>query len=306
MSQHHDPVHPDSGHLTPEVMADLQLGLLDSESAAHAEQHLAHCEECSAVWRDLATLTDALADLPDAPMPADVWQDLAAAIAAEPVTTPAGSATVVPLDSGRKRRWGRPGIGLVAGAAGVALIGAIGYSALQGPGNEATTASDSGGAASATKDVVEVPVAAYRATASGTKYQEAALDSQVTKLVSAAGATASQEWIDTSSAPTTTPSVTESAGTPTTTATPTQTSDLGRGQGAMATDPSVAKACIQGYLGVAGVPPLAIDIGIWKGEPAAIIVLPSADDPTKAEVWVIDPDCSGPDGQLFYYATVTR
>ncbi len=32
MSQHHDPVHPDSDHLTPEVLADLELGLLDDES----------------------------------------------------------------------------------------------------------------------------------------------------------------------------------------------------------------------------------------------------------------------------------
>ena len=35
MSQHHDPVHPDSDHLTAEVLADLDLGLLDDASAAH-------------------------------------------------------------------------------------------------------------------------------------------------------------------------------------------------------------------------------------------------------------------------------
>ena len=55
MSQHHDPVHPDSDHLTAEVLADLDLGLLDDESAAHAQQHLTHCAACRQLRDDLAT-----------------------------------------------------------------------------------------------------------------------------------------------------------------------------------------------------------------------------------------------------------
>ena len=148
MSQHHDPVHPDSGHLTAEVLADLELGLLDAASATHAEQHLAHCADCSALRGDLAALTDALSDLPDEPMPDDVWEQLAEAIAAEPVLTPAGAATVVPIETARRRRWGRPGIGVVAGAAGVALIGAIIVSSDFGGGDSATTLSESADSAS--------------------------------------------------------------------------------------------------------------------------------------------------------------
>ena len=125
MSQHHDPVHPDSDHLTAEVLADLELGLLDDESRDHAELHLAHCATCTALRGDLATLTEAMSDLPDEPMPDAVWDQLAAALAAEPVLTPDGAATVVPIEAAGKRRWGRPGIGVVAGAAGVALVGAI-------------------------------------------------------------------------------------------------------------------------------------------------------------------------------------
>ena len=64
---------------------------------------------------------------------------------------------------------------------------------------------------------------------------------------------------------------------------------------AMATDPAAAQACLEGYLDVAGVQPLAIDIGVWEGEPAAVIVLPER-RPEPGEVWVIDPDCTGPDG----------
>ncbi len=66
-----------------------------------------------------------MSDLPDEPMPDAVWEQLSAALAAEPVVTPAGAATVVPIDAAKRRRWGRPGIGVVAGAAGVALLGAI-------------------------------------------------------------------------------------------------------------------------------------------------------------------------------------
>jgi xanthine dehydrogenase YagT iron-sulfur-binding subunit len=40
MSQHHDPVHPDSDHLTPELVADLDEGLLDATSTEHARPDL--------------------------------------------------------------------------------------------------------------------------------------------------------------------------------------------------------------------------------------------------------------------------
>ena len=58
---------------------------------------------------------------------------------------------------------------------------------------------------------------------------------------------------------------------------------------------------------MAGVTPLAIDIGLWNGKPAAVIVLPK-DDPTLAEVWVIKPSCSTANAEdpLIYYATITR
>ncbi|MCZ3387976.1 MAG: hypothetical protein LH645_02375 [Actinomycetia bacterium] len=298
MSQHHDPVHPDSDHLTPEVLADLELGLLDDESRDHAELHLTHCATCAALRGDFAALTDTMADLPDEPMPDAVWQQLATALAAEPVVTPAGAATVVPIETARKRRWGRPGIGVVAGAAGVALVGAIiGGNVLGGTNNSAIT-SDSGGPTAAGDNAREVLVNPYAATQSGTKYDAAALDAQVTQLVTArktfsptAAPTAD------STAPTASPTTSGEFASPE----PTMNDDPGVAQ--LATDPAAAQACLEGYLGVPGVRPLAIDIGKWQGEPAAIIVLPAA-DPNAAEVWVIDPDCSGPEGWLFYYATV--
>jgi len=298
MSQHHDPVHPDSEHLTAEVLADLDLGLLDTASTAHAEQHLTHCTECAERYADFTELGSVLMHLPPEPMPDDVWRSLSAALEAEPVATPVGSATVVPLDTTRRRRWSRPGIGLVAGAAGVALVGAIVVPSLTNSADDASTASDSG--TSATPGSAEtVPMAAYAATTSGTKYQEAELDTQVTELVSSrsalVGDTEGDKLADVS------PSVSPTSST--TTADPAPSGE--QPVAAMVTDPAAAQACLEGYLKVPGVQPLAIDIGTWQGEPAAVIVLP-ATDPSSAEVWVIDPDCDGPDTTLYYFATVSR
>jgi negative regulator of sigma E activity len=300
MSQHHDPVHPDSEHLTAELLADLDLGLLDAASTAHAEQHLAHCVECAERHADFTELGTALMHLPPEPMPDDVWRSLSATLEAEPVSTPAGSATVVPLDTHR-RRWSRPGIGLVAGAAGVALVGAIVVPSLtNNSADEASTASD-GGPSITREDADAVPVAAYAATTSGTRYQEAELDTQVTELVSARStlggdSTEGGDLGDVS--PTVSP-------TSSSTTQPEPTPSGARSVAAMVTDPAAAQACLEGYLKVPGVQPLAIDIGTWQGEPAAVIVLP-ADDPSSAEVWVIDPDCDGPDTTLYYFATVPR
>jgi hypothetical protein len=303
MSQHHDPVHPDSDHLTAEVLADLELGLLDAGSAAHAEQHLAHCADCSALRGDLASLSDALADLPDEPMPDAVWEQLAEAMAAEPVLTPAGSATVVPIEAARRRRWGRPGIGVVAGAAGVALIGAIIVSSDFGGGDTATTLSETADSAQEDRGA-DLPLAAYAATQSGTRYQEAALSSQVTELVAARATFTPTPPVGDFESATASPTASTSAdpegeGT----AEPTQRPE--DSVAPMATDPAAAQACLEGYLDVDGVQPLAIDIGVWQGEPAAVIVLPDV-DPDLVEVWVIDPDCTGPDDPLFYFATVAR
>jgi hypothetical protein len=303
MSQHHDPVHPDSDHLTAEVLADLELGLLDDQSRDHALLHLAHCSTCTALSGDLAALTEAMADLPDEPMPDAVWDQLATALTSEPVVTPVGAATVVPIETGGKRRRRRPGVGVVAGAAGVALAGAIVVPYVLGGGNSADSDGSGGPVASADR-AGDVSTAAYAATQSGTKYDVEALDAQVTSLV-AARATftptpAPTQW-DSSASPS--PSVSgeliendpagESTKAPDGAVAP------------MATDPAAAQACLEGYLDLPGVEPLAIDIGRWQGQPAAIIVLPGP-EPTLADVWVIDPDCSGPEDPLFYFATVAR
>jgi hypothetical protein len=311
MTQHHDPVHPDAGHLSAELLADLDLGLLDDESAGHARHHLGHCELCRGLHDDLAALTEALGQLPDAPaepMPDQLWKRLSAQLAAEPVTTPEGSATVVPLAAERTRR--RPGIGLVAGAAGVALLGAIAVSVLMNDGSGVDTLSSAGSAADdgAVETAPSLPPQVFAASRSGTVYKQDQLDEQVVQLVSARSATAT-------ASPSASATISESAGS-TGGSTPepggSASSDSAvakelRTVGPMATDPAAAQTCLEDYLDVDGIAPLAIDIGFWQGQPAAVIVLPLS-DPTQAQVWVINPTCDADSSQdpLYYFATVSR
>ena len=83
-----------------------------------------------------------------------------------------------------------------------------------------------------------------------------------------------------------------------------QSAEPERSAVALDASPAAAQACLEGYLGVSGVTPLAIDMGTWGGQPAAIIVLPG-EEPSVAEVWVLDPDCMGPEDPLLYFATTS-
>jgi hypothetical protein len=241
-------------------------------------------------------------------MPDQLWKRLSAQLAAEPVTTPEGSATVVPLAAERTRR--RPGIGLVAGAAGVALLGAIAVSVLMNDGSGVDTLSSAGSAADdgAVETAPSLPPQVFAASRSGTVYKQDQLDEQVVQLVSARSATAT-------ASPSASATISESAGS-TGGSTPepggSASSDSAvakelRTVGPMATDPAAAQTCLEDYLDVDGIAPLAIDIGFWQGQPAAVIVLPLS-DPTQAQVWVINPTCDADSSQdpLYYFATVSR
>ena len=324
MSQHHDPVHPDSEHLTAEVLADLDLGLLDSASAEHARHHLSTCRQCTQLHDDLAELTQSMGSLGSLgdsgtgsdvdPMPDNVWQRLESVLAAEPVLTPEGAATVVPMTPERKRRFGRPGIGVVAAIAGVALVGAIAIPILNSGGDDAGVGTASGD--SSNRESANAPAAdldPYEATRSGTKYDEETLDAQVTELVAKRTALTDSYSGDDESVASELQSDGD-VGSPSPSVSPTSTGDPVSGNGvnlakagALARSPAAAQECLEGYLGASGVTPLAIDIGLWEGERAAVIVLPK-DDPTLAEVWVINPSCSTANAQdpLIYFATITR
>jgi hypothetical protein len=146
------------------------------------------------------------ADTPG-PMPDDVWTDLQARLAAEPALVPPG---LVDLATERSRR--RPGkaLPLLAGAAGLVLVGAVVLPSMQtsspAPVADGASsaqpalaappspqASDEGAVASAPASTSSAPAAVGPAPApramisTGTDYAAETLPAQVTALLSTAG-----------------------------------------------------------------------------------------------------------------------
>lgn len=301
MTQHHDPVHPDSGHLSAELIADLHEGLLDDESGQHATQHLAHCTECAAIETALRAVPTVLRQLPAVTMPASVADRLSAALT-KPASTSVET-TVLPLRPRRGVGWSGRGLGIAAVAAAVLLVGALVVPSLRNTDNADSLtagAQDENAASSGGLESQGANSAAYNASTSGTDYTPKSLDQQVDRLIT--------DRIEVSDGAS--PGASPSAPTDPVTASSTAPGESGDPadlvNGAMATNPVAAQACVDQYLTAAGIEPLAIDIGTFDDAPAAIVVLPIEDKPTKAEVWVIDPSCSGAEGDTMYYATIDR
>lgn len=320
MSQHHDPVHPDSGHLTAELIADLSEGLLDDESAQHAQRHLDQCAVCQHVKQSLADVAAILGGLTPPAMPDDVLARLLTSVAAADDTDeihegkqPVGTARVVALDAERTRRrgWAGPTLGVAASVAGILLVGALVYPALTGSSDDATTAASAGDRSNdlSTADSTDVPLS-FAASRTRTRYESKRIDRQVNALVErdpspvmdSSGTFADNGAIE--SAPSITPSLPASQF---------QTSDgvagMALGKVPMATDPAAAQACVEQYLG-SGVEPLAIDLGSFKIEdtgewvPAAVIVLPVTNQPDRATVLVFGADCASADVIPLYLKVV--
>jgi hypothetical protein len=306
VTQHHDPVHPDSPHLSVELVADLDEGLLDPESAAHAEHHLAHCPSCAQVRQALADVTGSLGSLPPVPMPADRAATLDAALAAlagsaappaDQPPAPQPPDTVVPLDAARRRRagWSTRVVTAAASVAGVLLVSAVGYSLLSSGSGDAGGALEADGTANGGATPLTDQVVAEQ---SGRAYRKATLDQQVNTLLVS-------HSTPLTSTPTPSPTATDSDASPTpepyVTATVSSSPTTFR---AAIVDPAVLRTCLVDYLGLTDTAPLAVDVGTFNGAPAAVVVIPDASDPAQAWVYVVDPNCSGPDATLLYWAVV--
>lgn len=225
------------------------------------------------------------------------WGSPAAGTAAQAATTAAqevASDTVVPIGAARSRRvgWSTRLVTAAASVAGVLLISAVGFSLVSGSSDDGGAAPGSVVADGATGQEGD-DLAGFSTRASGQSYNERTMDEKVDTLL------VSSE-VDATPSPsvTTTP---EAAPTPVVTATVkgSPTTFLAR-----ITDPATLQACITDYLLFPEATPLAVDIGTFRGQPAAVIVMPSAEDSRQVEVYVVDPDCSGPDATLLYFAVV--
>lgn len=237
------------------------------------------------------------ADTPG-PMPEDVWTDLQARLAAEPALVPAG---VVDLASERSRRRSGKALPLLAGAAGLVLVGAVVLPSMQtsapAPVAEgasgaqpalatppAPQGSDGGDLASAPESttsapgVVEPAPAPRAMIATGTDYTAEALPTQVTALLSTAGMSD------------------RAAVSAVLTASPPVTSMPGEG---LASSMEALTDC----LGRLGLPPesmpLMLDRATVDGREGSVIVTVGAMDPagqpTSLHVVAVGQDCTDED-----------
>jgi hypothetical protein len=224
------------------------------------------------------------------PLPDDVAARVDAAIADEQRrTTPSAAAvTVTPLDVAR-----RPTAGMrVLQAAAVLVLllagGGLAVTAIQG-GDAGRTTSEAGGVAA---DAASPQSAsAFPVTASGRNWSADTLPDAVPELVDGSLAPPVQKdaTAEGGSAAPGAGASRELAGNP-----------AGRLSGG-----SDLADCVTA-LGDAPVTPLAVDLASWQGSPAAIVVLPTPDDPATVDAWVVDPECSQADAKVLYFARVAR
>lgn len=284
-----------SPHVDPEALADLQEGLLDPPAAAAAEGHLVGCRDCRGQLARFEEIRHRLAAAePVGPLPDDLAERLDQALAAaatEPGST-AASRTVIPMRS--PQRATARGMRLLQAAAVLVLVfagGALGVSALDGLGNDSTSNDSAAGGAGDTGSSATKPDASFPVSISGRDWTAATLQQDAPRLaagdlvpsqagrLSSGGSGAAPEASDGAAR--------ELADAP--------ASRLAGGQ--------PLASCAAGLAG-APVTPVAVDLARYEGEPAAVLVLPTTDDPSALDVFVVEPAC--PTGSFLYFARVQR
>ena len=238
-----------------------------------------------------------LAAAPAPPMPPEVWARIEGALAAEPPFTPTGEAPLVAaplaapgstpppvadLAERRERHRGGRLLPVLAGAAGLVLVGAVVIPAMRAQDGPAPVAEGNGGQPA----VVAQPSPERQAPlprmmmSSGTDYASAQMPEQVTPLLATAGITDAA-----------------SVATMSTTA-PLDVTPIGS-SGFTSTDDSLADC--MGKLGMEpdGLAPLLIDRATFDGADVGVVVMvdspPAADEPAVLDVVVVGSDCTDDD-----------
>ena len=300
-----------SMHLSADTLADLMEGLLDADGEAAARRHLEACAACRA---DLAALTDLparLAGIADAgPVPELVAARLDRALvaaAAEDATDPAAATTatrtVTPLaaDRGPVR-----GVRLLQAAAAVVLVlgvGALGVSALThgGNGDTGTSSTADSAAGGGTAAAEAAPVAPI--TASGRDWTSSTLRTSAAALV-AGTVSRAYTLYDRQAAKDTDAGGDASAPSASPPAAQRELANAAAGADRLA-DPTALRACVANLAdGDESMQPLAVDLARWQGQPAAVLVFPTPDDPAVLDVYVVAPDC--PTGLFLHFQRVPR
>lgn len=268
-------------HLDPDQVADLLEGLLPEDQAHTAEAHLAGCADCAALRDDLAAVPGLLAAGSAAdPMPADVVDRVGAALAGAQATLTAAP-TVVPLRAAARASWQ---MRLTQAAAVIVLLlaGVGVVLSVLGSGEDAGTSDAAGGQAAGPR---AADSGGYPVTASGRDWTLRSLQKEAPSMVAGTfGADVAAEPRSEGSGAEEGPALTSNPAA------------------RLAGGPELAE-CV-GNLALGPVTPLAVDLASWEGKPAAVIIVPTPDDPTTADVYVVDPQC--PPGEMLVFLRVPR
>lgn len=276
-------VHPDL-----DTLADLQEGLLPPTPAAAVSDHLDQCPACRTDFAALGEIPGRLAGAADVgPMPDELAGRLDEALAAEPRTA---SVTVTPLAAARRNRLTRDNRVLQVAAAAVLLLAAsaIGIAAVQDRGGgDASTADQASGANNRELAEGSVPV-----LGTGTDYTQASVVAAVPRLLAADGP---KQLVNPEAEAPTAASDTAAKGYAT----------------RLSAGPALS-ACVIALTDDPDTPviemptPLVVDVAKFNGQPATVIVLPTADEANRLDVYVVGPDCGPDDAKVLHFARVPR
>lgn len=276
----HDQQGQHDGHVDVETLADWQEGLLPAAADLAVRGHLAGCAECAARRDALAALPARLAAAADTGEAGAVPDDVATRL--DQVLAEAQ----VPVLPTRER--GPRGMRLLQAAAVVVLLLAgVGFvaSILQvGGGGGADNATTAGGASDSAGKGAES--AGFPVTASGRNWSPDTVVAAIPDLV--AGRLGPPVAADTDGAQGAPSTLREAPG------------DTAR----LASGAPLAE-CV-GALNDGPVTPVAVDLASWQGSPAVVIVLPTPEDPTTVDAWVVGPECAQADAHVLYFARAAR
>ncbi len=247
-------------HPEPADIAALDEDLLPPEDTARLRHHLARCPACAAVQADLASLRQALHELPDpGPMPDDVVARIDAALDAEarsaaPAAPVSRETEPLAVPERRDRRQRRMRLGLAAVGALVFLgLGSTFLSAIDGTGD------DAGGGGESAADSTEQPEEGGGGEPLENQVRELLATAETNDLLADG-----QEESDAS------PPVRPSSEPEPVAALP---------------------ACVEAAIGRAEAP-LAAEEEDYAGVDAYLVVLPHAADPEKVDAYVVTATCA--------------
>lgn len=205
-----------------------------------------------------------------------------AALDAPGDATPLAPVTVLPAAAHRPSRSTRT-LRVLGGlaAAAVVVVGAVSVSgSLRG---------DSSSTAGGTLAAAPSGASSTRITASGTAYSAATLQTQADALVASARSTTAPGG----SAP-----AAAAASSPTTPAASTTSRAF------VALSVTAAADCVRQLTQGDGSVALAVDTGLYDGQPALVVVIPTHGDPSKLDVWVVKTTCTATSADLLEFQRI--